>query len=393
MLSAVDNVAGWLGPWRALPAGVLAAVATFLAARPICALGRRMRILDRPGIRSSHTTPVPRTGGLAILVGMGVALAVLAGVAPLYLPALALLIAAVSFADDVRGLTFASRLLVQCLVTASAVALARLGLGDLHLPYLPAPLPAWLGAALAVLFVVSFTNFFNFMDGINGIAASQGLWGGLALSILMAARGSPNGALAAAALAGACAGFLPHNFPRARMFMGDVGSATIGFTLALLTLAAARDAALPWVACILPLGVFLYDATFTLLKRILRGQNVVKPHREHHYQLLIRCGWSHARVTCLQTVLMLICFAAGLVYAAAGEAARLAVLAAVVGILAGYSVFVHLYFRRRRLDEFPVDRAAGGRASQRAEALQTSASTARYVSASRRRLKCSRTYR
>lgn len=353
-------------------AGALAAIVAFLAAFPLCAAGRRMRILDQPGSRSSHTQPVPRTGGLAVLAGLFVAVVAFTGGRFAFLGSLVLLVGAVSFADDVFGLTFASRLAVQFPVTVSAVLVAGLALDELDLPYLPTHLPAWLGVAAAVVFAVGFTNFFNFMDGINGISACQGVLGGLTLSALLGEAGCAGPAVVAAAVAGACLGFAPHNFPNARLFLGDVGSTTVGFVLALLTLAAAREAHLPWVACAMPLGVFGYDATFTLFKRLLRRENPMRPHREHHYQLLIRCGWSHAKVTALQAALVAACCAAAAAYVRVGAALRAGLLAALLTVLVAYSVFVHVYFRRHRLDahegmEFAASAARRRRPPRRRE--------------------------
>ena len=101
----------------------------------------------------------------------------------------------------------------------------------------------------------------------------------------------------------------------------------------------------------MPLGVFIYDATFTLIKRILRRENFFKPHREHHYQLLVRCGWSHTRVTVIQAGLMLLCSVGALIYALGSNAVRLAVLAGLLAIFVAYSVLVHRYFAAHRLDQ------------------------------------------
>ena len=204
-------------------------------------------------------------------------------------------------------------------------------------------IPHGLGLAIAVLFTVGFVNFFNFMDGINGIAAAQGIWGGLAISILLMWGRTNNSVLSAAALAGACLGFLPHNFPKARMFLGDVGSTDGRLRLAMFTLVGARHTKLPWIAFILPLGPFIYDALFTLIKRVLNGENFLKAHRQHHYQMLVRCGWSHTAVTSVQMALMTVSGAAALVYAQGNDATRLVVLIGLLAVFVGYSVFVYRY--------------------------------------------------
>jgi len=260
-------------------------------------------------------------------------------------------IAAVSFVDDMMSISSGVRLLAHLVVAAAAVKLIGLELTDIHLPYLLLQLPPWAGFVVSVLFVAGFVNFFNFMDGINGIGASQGFIGGLTLVGLLLWGGGSNSALVAAAIAGASISFLPHNFPKARMFMGDSGSTILGYILAMLTLIGAERTNIPWIALVLPLGVFIYDATFTLLKRTLRGENFLKPHREHHYQLLIRCGWSHTKVTGIQVGLMLLCSTAAVIYAIADQDhLRITVLAVLVAVGIAYSILVHCYFARHGQD-------------------------------------------
>ena len=335
------------GFWAMLLAAGLAAAFTLLAGFPTRILGLRTGIMDNPGHRSSHSTPVPRIGGLAIMVGTFLALMCM------FRPSLAFLVGAgvgalvtiISFIDDVRPLPSALRFGVQVTVAALAIWLIRLTPRNFGLPYAELTMSRYVALPLAVVFVVSFVNIFNFMDGINGIAAAQGIWGGAALSVLLLWGGTGNSVLTAAAVAGACLGFLPHNFPKARMFMGDVGSVTLGFVLAMLTVLGANQTDIPWVAFMLPLGVFIYDGAFTIVKRILAGENFTKPHREHHYQLLIRCGWSHARVTLLQMVLMTFCAIGAILYARGGDLMRLAVLSGLLAIMFTYSIAVHGYFR------------------------------------------------
>jgi len=335
------------GFWAMLLAAGLAAVLTFLVGYPTRILGLRTGIMDHPVHRSSHTTPVPRVGGLAIMMGAFLALMCM------FRPSLSFLVGAgvgalvtfISFIDDVHPLPSVLRFGVQVTVATLAIWLIGLVPRNFGLPYAELTMSPYIALPLAVVFVVSFVNIFNFMDGINGIAAAQGIWGGAALSVLLLWGGTGNSVLTAAALAGACLGFLPHNFPKARMFMGDVGSVTVGFVLAMLTVLGANQTEIPWVAFVLPLGVFIYDGAFTILKRVLAGQNFTKPHREHHYQLLIRCGWSHTRVTLLQMALMTLCALGAILYARGNDLVRLVVLAGLLAIMFTYSIAVHRHFR------------------------------------------------
>jgi Fuc2NAc and GlcNAc transferase len=331
-----------------------AMVACLLLGTPVRRLGMRLNIMDVPNQRSSHTRTVPRTGGVAIVLAMIVTLALFGRpTAPLLVVlALGALASVISFIDDTISLSSVPRLFVHLGVAGVSVYMIDLQLTGLELPYVTIPFPAWVGLVVAALYVTAFVNFFNFMDGINGIAAAQGIVGGAALAILLAAFGASNSTIVAAALVGGCLGFVPYNFPRATMFMGDMGSTTIGFTLAMMTLLAARR--YPWIACLLPLGVFIYDAMFTMFKRMLRGENILKAHREHHYQLLIRSGWSHVRVTSLQFGLMLLCGAAALVYAwTDSDLVRLSVLLTLLTVFVTYSVLVHRHFARHGKTESP----------------------------------------
>ena len=348
-------------PWQVPASFAIAAGSALIASIPARHIGHRSNILDEVTHRSSHEIPVPRTGGLAILAGMLVSFVVMSLVAGSFsAPSLIALgsvaiIAAVSFIDDVITIPSIPRLLAHFAVAGGAIKLLGLELTTIALPYFTIHMPPWAGLIVATLFVAGFINFFNFMDGINGISVAQGLFGGVGIAIILRLGGSYNSVLIALGLAGACVGFAPFNFPKARMFMGDSGSTILGYVLAMLTLIGARRTNMPWVAYVLPLGIFIYDAMFTLIKRILRRENFLKAHREHHYQLLIRCGWSHVQVTSLQAGLMLLCTAGAVLYATGSEALRLAVLCGLLCVAAIYSVSVHLYFRKHLADTAPHD--------------------------------------
>ena len=200
----------------------------------------------------------------------------------------------IGFADDRRSVAFPSRLAVQFAAAAWAVWCLgglppiRIGAGTTSL--------GWLGDIIATIAIVWTLNLFNFMDGIDGIAASEAVFVALAGGAISVAAGEPTG-LVACALAAACAGFLLWNWPPARIFMGDVGSGYVGFTLAVLALSATRAyGAAPWVWIILG-GIFFVDATITLLRRLARRERIHQAHRTHAYQWLARRWASHRRVT------------------------------------------------------------------------------------------------
>ncbi len=253
------------------------------------ALARAM--LDLPGQRRSHALPTPRGGGIAIAVLLALAGAALAALASGpeagALAAFALgvtLVGAVGALDDHRPLSARARLAVHVLAAAGLV-LALWG---------PPSTPAGAAVSLAaVLWITGLTNAWNFMDGINGLAAGQGALLGLGLLALLAPT---PWALLAGVLAAGCLGFLPWNLPRARIFLGDAGSGTLGFAAGALLLVAWDRGALGLPGALLLASGIGLDAALTLARRVAGGRRWWQGHREHLYQWLVRCGHPHARV-------------------------------------------------------------------------------------------------
>lgn len=259
----------------------VALVGTWLARR--YALSRRL--IDQPGERRSHSTATPRGGGIAIVAAMLVALALAEDATRVLSVAMALgllLVAAVGWVDDHRPLSPWMRLAVH------ALAAACLGVG-LHAEGASPGI-----VAVGVVLALVLTNVWNFMDGIDGLAVSQALL--VALGCALLAWGGP-AAWLPLALAAACAGFLPFNLPPARIFLGDVGSGTLGYLLAgLLASAALRDAS-EALLLLLPLCAFLVDASLTLARRVLAGERWWLPHTQHAYQRWVRACGRHGVVT------------------------------------------------------------------------------------------------
>lgn len=258
-------------------------------------------VLDIPNARSSHSVPTPRGGGVAIVLSFLVALPLLAvsqggGWAPL----LALLgagawVAVVGFLDDHGHIAARWRLLSH--FGAAIWALAWLGgLAPLQLFGSTFDL-GWIGSGLAAIYLVWMLNLYNFMDGIDGIAGVEAVTAcaGGALCYVVLGRGEL--ALWPLLLAAASAGFLVWNFPPAKIFMGDAGSGFLGLILGILSLQAAWVAPqLLWSWLIL-LAVFVVDATWTLMRRLLRGDKVYEAHRSHAYQYASRRAGRHLPVT------------------------------------------------------------------------------------------------
>ena len=177
--------------------------------------------------------------------------------------------------------------------------------------YVLAPMQL-LELALAVLAVTWLTNLYNFMDGSDGLAAGMALFGFGAFALAAFAAGDMALAVFSASLAGAAAAFLLFNFAPARIFLGDVGSVPLGFLAGALGLAGWRDDAWPLWFPALVFAPFIFDASVTLLRRLVRGEPVWRAHREHYYQRLVRLGTGHRATALAAYALMLACAAAAL---------------------------------------------------------------------------------
>ncbi|WP_313455758.1 glycosyltransferase family 4 protein [Stenotrophomonas sp.] len=247
----------------------------------------RRNLMDQPGERRSHVVATPRGGGIAIVLTLLLSALVAALCWPDAWVTLAVfsvglvLVAGIGWWDDHRPLPAVRRLLVH---VVAAALVAGLVWQATHNP---------LQALLALLFTTSLINIWNFMDGINGIATTQAVLAGIAFACVLP---GPL-ALAGAVLAAACLGFLPFNFPRARIFMGDVGSGALGYAIATLVCLGSVATDISWLLLLVPLTAFLVDAGFTLLSRMLSGQRWTEPHTQHVYQRAIKSGKSHTFVT------------------------------------------------------------------------------------------------
>lgn len=271
-----------LGAWVLLHA-VVAAAGTWLARH--YALARRL--VDQPGERRSHGAATPRGGGVGIVLAMLVAEIALIARAPSHVPALALMmagllaVAGAGWVDDHRPLSPWLRLGVHALagvLLALAVVVSGGGLAQ---------------ALVAIAAVMVLVNVWNFMDGIDGIACTQAAlvaiaYAAMTSDVVVQWLGW--------ALAAACLGFLPFNFPKARIFLGDVGSGGLGYLVAAL-LVMGFDAAPASAWALLPLSAFLLDAALTLGTRMVRGEQWWTPHVGHLYQRLARSWNGHTWVT------------------------------------------------------------------------------------------------
>ena len=258
----------------------------------------RHAVLDVPNERSSHTSATPRGGGLAIVVTVLAATAWLHARGLIETPlAYSLLIggaavAALGWIDDHRRLGVAVRVVVQFAAAGWAVFLAG-GLVAIDTGLGRVDTGMAIGSALATLGIVWLLNLYNFLDGTDGYAGTQAVCAALAGAALFWIGGAAGVATLCLIIAAAAAGFLFWNWPPARIFMGDVGSCFLGYAFGVLALFGEKSGALPaWLWLIL-LGAFVWDATFTLLRRLLTGERWYDAHRSHAYQRLHQLGVGH----------------------------------------------------------------------------------------------------
>lgn len=258
-------------------------------------------LIDVPNARSSHSLPTPRGGGVAIVFSFIISVIFLVRYEALSLSTMLILVASgslvaiIGFLDDHGHIPARWRLLGHFFAAILGLYLLG-GMPDIVLFNKKVDL-AWIGNVFAVFYLVWMLNLYNFMDGIDGLAGAEAIFVGLGGALLYWGTDNSEFVWGPMVLAFTTLGFLYWNFPCARIFMGDAGSGFLGIVLGLLALQAASiDPLLFWSWLIL-LGVFIVDATFTLLRRLLRGEKVYEAHRSHAYQFASRQFGRHLPVT------------------------------------------------------------------------------------------------
>jgi UDP-GlcNAc:undecaprenyl-phosphate GlcNAc-1-phosphate transferase len=337
----------------ALMAGL--ALFSAIVVRAMIAVG----VPDRPDTRKSHSVITPKSGGVGIVA------AFLLGVLLLYrygqvsrlsearflgVIGAAVLMAVVSFIDDLFDVSFLIKLGAQ-FIAASVAVFAGLSVHVLALPYQGSIDLGVFAIPLTLIFILFVTNAMNFIDGLNGLAAGVTLIACLFLAGLAGAYGGYFVYTAALLLAGGVAGFLPFNYPKAQIFMGDVGSQFCGFMLALFGIAAARYGAMPLSFLLVPLllsGV-LFDVAFTLVRRALAGDNIVRAHRGHLYQLAQRSGVPAWAVALIHWGFCAIGGLGAMAFLNATGTAKLAVLLMPLGVQFIWLGYVVMLARRVKL--------------------------------------------
>lgn len=308
-------------------------------------------VLDHPNERSLHKRAVPRGGGLAILSAMLVAgIAVTWFYSAFSLASLAagvILVSGISFLDDRRSVSPLGRLFVHVLAVA-LILYQGYAPDSLVLPGISLYPADGVVMVLFLLFGVWLINLYNFMDGMDGFAGGMAVFGFGAFAIMGGLAGHELFFIMNLIVVAAAAGFLVFNFPPARIFMGDVGSSTLGFLAAAFSLWGARDGVFPFWTALLVFSPFIMDATVTLLRRLWLREKVWQAHKTHFYQQLVQTGWGHRKTVLAEYAVMIGCGVTALSSLHATVAVQMILLVAWVLFYVIFFSWVSWYSARRR---------------------------------------------
>jgi len=280
-------------------------------------------LLDHPGQRRSHHVPTPRGGGIGIVVAFlaGLKLLILGGLLPpwqgLALALALLLVAGIGWLDDHRSQPVLTRLLVQAVAAVLLVSALR---------GMPTEFATFIHWALAIALLLTAINFSNFLDGANGMLGLQVIAVAASLMLLAGLAGSQSALLLAALLLATVAGFLPFNFPRARIFLGDVGSGALGLLIGALGVMGVSEGSVGVGVMLCLTSALWLDTGLTLAWRFYAGRRWYQAHRQHLYQWLLRRGWTHVGVSSLYLGWTLLLAAPLAVLAQIGRISELAAL-------------------------------------------------------------------
>jgi UDP-N-acetylmuramyl pentapeptide phosphotransferase/UDP-N-acetylglucosamine-1-phosphate transferase len=344
--------------------GVFAFVLAWWLTDRLCSPKSLLSILAHPNERTLHSMPTPQTGGLAVIGSVVISLILAASVLAISQPskpvlpkgvasgsvwivASMLLIFVVSFIDDCIGLPAVLRLGVQAVSAFIIIGGVGLTLSAVPIPGGPNILLGLAAVPVSVLLLLWMANLYNFMDGMDGFAGGMTFFGFGFLAYFGWHAHFPVMLIIATFVAMGALGFLIHNFPPARIFMGDAGSITIGFLAGTLMILGVRDGIFELWVPIMIFSPFIVDATVTLIRRMLRRKRIWEAHREHYYQRLVLSGWSHRRTVLVEYGIMILCGGLAVLYHHSTDNVRLIVLGVWVAVFLGLGAFVH------RLEQTP----------------------------------------
>jgi UDP-N-acetylmuramyl pentapeptide phosphotransferase/UDP-N-acetylglucosamine-1-phosphate transferase len=304
--------------------------------------------VDVPNDRSSHLRPTVTGGGVGLAFALCLTLLLIAslghghprGEFGLFGIATAI-VAAIGLWDVYRDPPGHWRLFLE-LGAAGLILGAGMELYQFRMPWGQNITLWWAAVPLTLLWMAGVTNLYNFIDGLDGLASILGIVYSSGIAAVAVTTGHPDEALVAFTIAAGCLGFLWFNFPPARVFMGDVGSLTLGFVFSVLAirLSASSLQPVPLVFFLILYSSFLFDTSYTILRRALRGEEFWLAHRSHLYERLNRIGWSHLQVTLLYLGLSLVSLGLAFAYLRTGPVGKTAIVGCQLLICAGQLVFV-----------------------------------------------------
>jgi UDP-GlcNAc:undecaprenyl-phosphate GlcNAc-1-phosphate transferase len=286
------------------------ALMTLIAFGVTWSMRRFVQIMDEPNHRSSHSNAIPRSGGVSIVITFFIGLTAtwfMGELDSIDKPLLygfifsTLLISLISLIDDiyeqtaiVKGFTHMIAILV--------VLYFGIVLDELSMPFFENVKLGWFGYVISFFWILGLTNTYNFMDGLDGLAGGVAVIASLFFMTITYTQGSSFVYIISYSLLAGALGFMFLNYPPAKIILGDVGAAFLGFVFAVLAIIAARYDESKTSFLVMPLLMFnlIYDTSFTFIRRLLNGEKVTEGHRTHLYQLLNRSGYSHLEVVLTQ---------------------------------------------------------------------------------------------
>lgn len=315
-----------------------------------CDPASRFHILDHPNERSLHARSTPRSGGLAILIAIIVSAATVSLFHPLRdlaaITASIFMVAGVSFLDDRYSIAPGYRIVVHILA-AAVILYGGFYLQKLEVLGMSWQWPYAMGAVISLLYIIWMINLYNFMDGMDGFAGGMAVSGFAVFAVLGWMADHDVFFIISLIIAASSAGFLVFNFPPARIFMGDVGSSTLGVLAATLSLWGAKDNVFPFWAAVLVFSPFIMDATVTLLRRLWRREKIWQAHKTHYYQQLVQAGWGHRKTVLVEYLIMLSCGIVAVLCLQASVAIQVVILAGWILFYAGFFSWVAWHTARR----------------------------------------------
>lgn len=346
--------------------GFFAFVLAWWFTNRLCLPGSFLSILAHPNERTLHSMPTPQTGGVAVIGSVVISLILAASVLAITQPSKAvlpkgvasgslwivvsmLLIFFVSFIDDCVGLPAVLRLGVQAVSAFIIIGGVGLTLSSIPIPGGPNILLGIATIPVSVLVLLWMANLYNFMDGLDGFAGGMTFWGFGFLAYFGWQTHFPIMLIISTFVAMGALGFLMHNFPPARIFMGDAGSITLGFLAGTLMILGVRDGIFELWVPIMIFSPFILDATVTLISRAFRRKKIWEAHREHYYQRLVLSGWSHRRTVLAEYGVMILCGGLAILYHHSDEKVRLIVLSTWLGMFICLGGLIHKREQRRRV--------------------------------------------